>query len=174
MATASQQRIDPREWLETLAKSPGLDYEGVVPVQARLPSAVEMGELSDADLVALLQRYDILNPYQRQIADAAAYVARMSNIPPGSARFQEEVEQVAELRGLRRLARTAKRDYEMTIATGGRADQVLLRICEDDENSCEVCLSKSGLEATWAEHKAIGTDDCLGGGDCRCTFIPVD
>lgn len=149
---------------------------GLEPFQAKLPPARELNALDDAGLARLLLRFNIIGPWEEQRIDAAAYLQRMTSYPLGSPQYQAEMDRLTDQDSRAWLLKTARRAYQdFNLAytdTGGK----LIRICEDDETSCDTCVRLGGEVGTIEQHQALGlpgAHSCEGGDYCRCQLVPV-
>ena len=161
--------------------TPGLNRpDGIVPEQRKIPDVNALKSLSRAELIAELQEYGVIDPWDDIIADAEQYVTRFSKFPPNSLLFDLEVQNVLgtySKRGLVGLNRRTHERYTTMIAIGGDPARELIRISEGDENVCEQCRALEGTMGTLAEHRALGlpgSQSCLGGDYCRCTLMRIE
>jgi hypothetical protein len=112
--------------------------------------------------------------------DVSAWLQEVTNIPPGSARFREEMQRVLNpkvggVAAARRQARFAQRRYQQLAAQAGNPNQRFVRIAEGDERTCDGCAQLEGTEGTMEEQRAAGLpghQEC--GQNCRCTLQPIE
>jgi hypothetical protein len=151
-------------------------YASPEPYNANLPQAKDLVNLSDVELANVLTRFGVVQPWPQLRAETVGYLNRVSQIPPGTPQFTAEVERLLDIEsksGLLNIARSSYRDFSLAY-TDTSGD--LIRICEDDENSCVVCIDLGGKEGTIEYHKSIGmagSQSCLGGPKCRCQYMAV-
>lgn len=152
-------------------------YGGPVPQLEPLPSLVDLKKLSVAELGNVLDKYGITEPWAQQRAAQVGYLSRMSKIPAGTPQFQAELERLLDFESKSGLLMAARRaNHEYAKASFG-PESKLIRICEDDEASCETCRKLGGTIGTVAEQEAIGwvgAASCDGGDRCRCEYAEYE
>jgi len=152
-------------------------YGGPVPQLDPFPSLVELGKLNVAQLGEILDRYGITEPWPQQRAAQVGYLSRISKIPSGTPQFEAELQRLLDFDSKQGLLMAARRaNHEYAKASFGR-DAKLIRICEDDDASCETCIRLGGTIGTVAEQEAIGwvgAASCDGGDRCRCEYAEYE
>lgn len=152
-------------------------YGGPVPKLEPLPSLVELRGLSIADLGAVLDRYGITEPWPQQRVAQVGYLARVSKIPYDSPRFKAELQRLLDFQTKEGLLMAARRaNHEYAKASFGR-DAKLIRICEDDDASCENCIRLGGTIGTVEQQESVGwvgASSCDGGDRCRCEYAEYE
>lgn len=152
-------------------------YGGQVPKLAPLPGLVELGKLNVAELGAVLDRYGITEPWEQQRAAQVGYLNRLSKYPAGTPQYRAELQRLLDFetkQGLLMAARRANHEYAK-LSFG--SDAKIIRICEDDDASCETCIKLGGTVGTVAEHEAIGwvgASSCDGADRCRCEYAEFE
>lgn len=160
--------------------TPTVRREDGRPVSVPLPNVNEINNMSNAQLRSLLERFGVAQAWPELHGQVSAYVARMSNIPPGTPGFEAEVKRLTEgddKRFLRQLARRTQETWTTARAADGNENQEFIRILDDHEHQCGPCIERAGAIGTYAEHVAIGLPgpaSCDGGGWCRCELYPID
>ena len=151
-------------------------YASPEPFNARLPKTKDLVALSDTELANVLSRFGIVEPWPQMRAEMVGYLNKVSQYPSGSPQFTEELNRLLDMEskaGLLRASREAYRSFSLAYTdTSGQ----LLRICEDDESSCEDCIRLGGEIGTIEYHQSIGmpgTQSCQGGHFCRCQLLAV-
>jgi hypothetical protein len=145
-----------------------------------LPDPADIVAMNALDMITTLQAYSIEDDWAALVQQAQAYVTRVRDIPPGSPRWEQEIERLTTTESDRGLIGTARRmteRYTTAEAIDGNPGQQLIRIAEGDENTCDECWDREGAIGTIAEHSALGLPgaaSCLGGHLCRCTLVPID
>lgn len=146
----------------------------------KIPSLAEMRNLSQAELVDLLQHYGVVQPWGVLQAQAAEYVARMSEIRPGTPEFAAEISRLTDAgskRGALGLARRTAQQWSTLDSIQGNVNQEMIWVSEDDESTCDACEPRGGEIRTFAEWQALGPPGaavCRGGDYCRCDLIVID
>ncbi len=161
--------------------APGITRPGdLTPETYKLPSLAATKNLSNGQLMGLAQRYGFYTPDRELRADAQAYVKQFAAIPEKSKDFWKEVDRITKPEGGRgaalKMARRSQRRYQtLAVMAGSGPNPTLIRIGEDDSESCDGCIERSGTEGTMAEQRAVGLpghQEC--GENCRCTLSAVD
>lgn len=161
--------------------APGIERpDDLVPLTVKLPSASDMLELTDDELIELLQRYGIVDPWEQISGDAAALVARSKNLQNPDI-FAEENRSLMERmtkRATLSLARRTQERYNTLVILDGRPNVELIRIPDDydPDRLCERCEALAGTIGTYAQHTEVGlpgSASCLGGDYCRCSLVAV-
>ena len=151
-------------------------YGGPVPELRRLPSLVDLKKLDTAGLGAVLDRYGITEPWAQLRAAQVGYLNRLSRYPEGSEQYNAELERLLDINSKTGALMAARRAYREYAAMSFDKDAILVRICEDDESSCETCVKLGGFEGTVEEQRAVGwagAASCKGGERCRCEYGEV-
>lgn len=152
-------------------------YGGPVPMRESLPSYVDLLKLSTEELGIVLDRFGITQPWAQLRAEVVGYVSRMTYYPPGSEQFNAALDAILDREsksGALGMSRQAYREYEK-ISVDRAA--TFVRICEDDENSCDTCSDLGGYEGTYEQQMEVGwpgASSCEGGTKCRCVVVQVD
>ena len=162
-------------------KVPGLERApGKVPLQTKLPSATDMLNLSDAELLEVLQEYGVAEPWDSLRSDASAYIGRLKNIPNPDL-FSAEVDNIvaSSRRGIMGLTRRTQERYNTLSIIDGRPDVLLIRLPDDYDGDrlCENCEGLAGVVGTYSQHMAIGlpgAQSCIGGDYCRCSLMEIE
>lgn len=159
----------------------GLTREGGVPEQKILPSLDAMGQLSNAELQAVLDHYGVGQPWESLKSDMYQYVARMTEMTDKAA-IRAEVERLFDPQGplARRhmlgMARRVDQTWSMLEAAEGNPAAEFVWITEFDDRVCEGCEGNGGDIMTLAEWQAGGLPGpavCYGGNSCRCDLVRV-
>lgn len=164
--------------------SPHIVRGGAEPMARRLPNITKLHplQLSDAELLEVLEAYGVLNPGPIWRQQTAGWLSRLWNLAPNSPRVRAELDRLAgEIGGpgLLETARHVERQYATQAAVGDNPEQNLIRIPEDFEASrlCDACAELAGEEGTLEYHQKIGMPgaaSCYGGERCRCQLFPAD
>jgi hypothetical protein len=160
--------------------APGIVQGAMVPTIERLPTAQEMLSMSDADLIALLQRYNIVDDWEYIVNSASRYNERMSRLNPGDPGWEGQMRELLSTesrRGLLGLNRRAAERWQTMEALDGDPSQELIRLGEGDDDMCDRCREREGAIGTYAEHTAMGLPgaaSCSGGDNCRCVLVAID
>jgi hypothetical protein len=150
------------------------------PEQVNLPSVAEIVNLDVAQRYKVLQQFGLQMSWDEARAEAAGYVARMSNITDRKT-FDAEVDKLVSVhtkRGLLGNLRNAYRQFTILDVMDGLDPRTaeFTRIVEGDEASCDSCLALAAEEGTMAYHTSIGlpgSASCEGGANCRCDLVNV-
>lgn len=171
-------RLAPAGYLDdNTYVTPGL-REGDSPTYVALPELADMKDMSNAELLKMLNYYGITEPYNMLQTQSMEYVRRMMPL-----RSDEDINRAYselinnERRQLLGVSRRVAQQWSTLDAIQGNMYQELIWIAEDDEATCDSCAPRSGEIATWAEWKQRGmpgSEVCRGGNYCRCDLIPVD
>jgi|GEM_PF-6650444 len=159
--------------------SPTLTLDGP-PDQLRLPSLADISKLTNAQLGELLEHYGVTTPWNVMQAQSMEYIAKMTQLRPGSAEFRAELTRLTtdeSRRGMIGLARRASQQWSSWDAIDGNVNQTMICITEDDESTCDGCGPYGGEIKTFAEWQAIGFPGaavCQGGDYCRCDLVVID
>ena len=160
-------------------EAPTIDWSSP-PEQFRFPELGELNELDPGELSRLLKRFGITQPWPQMRASTAGYVQRMSQIPPGSDAFLEEIERLLDSeskRGALSMTRRAYRELSTIDALEGETESELIWISDGGEGTCTRCNARGGEIGTIQQHAAKGLPGpmtCAGGDLCRCTLVPID
>ena len=159
--------------------SPGLT-SGATPQLARLPTIADMRNLSQSELLDVLEQYGVTEPWESMINDTRKYLQRMTSIPPGSDRWNEELNSLISTesrRGVLNLARRTQERFSTLDSIDGNVNQELMWITVSDDNLCENCDERGGEIKSYSEWTQVGLPGaavCLGGDQCRCELVAVD
>jgi hypothetical protein len=173
--------------------TPGLRRDAR-PEQVRLPNIDEMRDLSNGQLIDILEHFGVVQPWETMVANASSYVARLTELRPGTEEFRAEVERITSpqigifqtevgrivdaesRRGLLSLSRRTAQAWSSLDAIDGNVSQEMIWITEGDDHVCESCVSRGGTIMTYAEWQDAGPPGasvCLGGDQCRCDLVAV-
>lgn len=157
--------------------TPGLRRDDE-PYQRRLPTLVEMGNLSNGELLRTLNHYGITEHYgilQTQDMDYVRRMMPMRSEGDINRAYQDLLRnQERHLLGVTR--RVAER-WSTLDAIQGDINKEMIWIAEDDEATCENCAPRSGEIDTWIgwkERGFPGAETCQGGNLCRCDLTVID
>jgi hypothetical protein len=151
---------------------------GPVPMAQPLPPLDDILALDVGDRIALLQRFGVEAAWSQYISDQAAYLARVSKIPPGSQAWQDEMARLSDIfssRGSLQMSRRATEQYTTVSAMHDNPAEEFIRISEGDDRVCSECERLEGEVGTYDYHASLGLPgaaSCLGGDQCRCTLLP--
>jgi len=138
---------------------------------------VDLRKLDIAGLGAVLDKYGITEPWPQQRAAQVGYLNRMSKYPAGTPQYEAELQRLLDFETKSALLRAARRaNHEYAKASFG-TEAKIIRICEDDKDSCDTCVKLGGTVGTVAEQEAIGwvgAASCDGGDYCRCEYAEFD
>jgi len=156
---------------------------GAQPLIATMPTVSELVDLTNDELLELLQDFGVKAPWPQLVADNYGYAAEMSKITNlGTPDYLErEVERLLDhhssRRGLLGLARETQRAFILDAFSKEGPNQEYIRISEDDEHTCDRCDALAGTIGTMGEHVSMGLPgpaSCDGGNYCRCVLVLVD
>lgn len=153
---------------------------GAVAAAGRVPSVAQLGKLTDAELLATLEEFGVLAPWNTMQSQAAAYVTRMTELQPGSVQFQAAVNNLISSesrRGLLGMTRRATQQYTTLLDTQGDPSKKLIWVSENDDSTCDPCRGNAGEIHTFEEWQSIGMPGaatCEGGDYCRCDLLRID
>lgn len=170
--------VGPRRLEGNRLVTPGLQA-GVRPEQARLPNLADLKNLSLGELNALLDHYGI-QPYWGALqTQAMGYVSRMTEYRPGSEEWREAVANLLDRdssRGALGMNRRIAQAWSSLDAIDGDVNKTMIWLTENDEDVCDPCEERGGVEMTWAEWQIAGPPGtvCLGGSYCRCDLVVVE
>ncbi|MCP4548676.1 MAG: hypothetical protein GY835_19640 [bacterium] len=137
----------------------------------------DLAFISEVDSVTLYQTlydYGAIRPIEKQIADAAGYVARMTEYRPGSTQFTEAVNDLINRDSKRVLKQQNRRAVERVYSfrsADGDMDALMAWIGEGGKNTCSYCLERFGRVQTyqeWIDEGLPGSAVCKGGDACQC------
>lgn len=146
------------------------------PRQRSMPTMVEMKTMTDVELSSVLNQFGITEPWAQMRSSNVGYLMRMTQIPPGSPRFAAELERLLSQDTRRGLVGASRRAYHEYMIAQTDTSGELLRIAENDKNTCDVCAALAGEVGTIEYHRSIGLPgaaSCDGGDDCRCNLVPA-
>jgi hypothetical protein len=160
--------------------APALDWsQGWPPQGVNFPEIRDLVNLSVAELNDLLSRFGILDSWPQARVSTAGYVQRMSQIPPGSQAFKDEINRLLDersKRGALGLTRRAYSELSLVDALNDDPNTELIWIADGDERTCAPCAARGGDIGTIAYHSEKGLPGnavCLGGAYCRCQLVPI-
>lgn len=158
--------------------APFLDRTGqsLEPTQRSMPSLVEMKAMTADELSATLNQFGITEPWTQMRSSTVGYLMRMTQIPPGSKRFMSELNSIIDQSTKDGLLRASRRAYHEYMISQTDTSGELLRIAENDENTCDVCAALAGEVGTIEYHRGLGlpgAQSCDGGDRCRCNLVPA-
>ncbi len=81
----------------------------------RVPSVAQLGKLTDAELLATLEEFGVLAPWNTMQSQAAAYVTRMTELQPGTVQFQAAVNNLISSESRRGLLGMTRRAAQAAI-----------------------------------------------------------
>lgn len=157
--------------------TPGLKHDDR-PHTRKLPTVKELGDLSNAEILKVLNHYGITEPYGILQSQAMEYVRRMMPLRSEAdiqAAFNELINN--ERRQLLGVSRRVSQQWSTLDAIQGDIDKELIWLAEDDEATCDSCAPRSGDIDTFAGWKARGlpgSATCRGGNYCRCDLVVID
>jgi len=182
MARARRQQQAPRRRRVENKRlvSPTIDYDNL-PTQFKFPTQNELVDLSDGELLGLLQRWGMVDTVEQRKVRAAEHVAKISQMRDKKltkTQLRTSV-QAAMRRDLLGDNRKMMREFTTLEAAAGTdlETQQFVRMGENDEGTCEGCDPLIGQEGTLAYHASIGMPgpaSCFGGDYCRCTLVLLD
>lgn len=159
-------------------ESPTLDWNSP-PEQFEFPELRDLVNMPVPELRGYLKRFGIEEPWPQARASVAGYVQRMSQIPPGSPAFQEEIDRLLDMTsktGALNMTRRAMRELSLVDAMDGDTQTELIWISDGDDGTCERCRPRGGDIGTVNQHAAKGLPGpavCQGGDRCRCQLVPI-
>lgn len=133
-----------------------------------------LSRISDIELYETLLEYDAILPQEQLIANASGYVARMTNYPPKSPQFKEEVAKLIDTNSKSNLKAMNRRAIERIHAyreAKGSADTLMVWLTEGGPSTCSYCLDMGGTVGTYEwfiSNGMPGAEVCKGGDRCRC------
>ncbi len=136
-----------------------------------------LGALTDAELLATLEEIGILPPWNTLQSQAAAYVQRMTEMPPGSTQFKAAVNNLISTesrRGILGMTRRAAQQFTTINDAGGDKNAEFIWVTEGDSVTCEPCMANAAQIKTlaeWESHGMPGAATCDGGDACRCDLL---
>lgn len=151
---------------------------GVVPELGPMPTPAEMSALSNADLIALLQRHGVREDWNSLIAQKQRFTESFHRIAPvDEATLMARTEALYQpaVHDVRKIARRTQERYTTIEAMDGDINAVFVRVAELDDVTCDGCSSLAGFEGTLADQEAAGlpgNQEC--GGNCRCQLVRVE
>jgi hypothetical protein len=146
------------------------------PRQRSMPTMVEMKAMTDVELSQVLGQFGITEPWAQMRSANVGYLMRMTQIPPGSQQFKAALDRLLNQGTRDGLIRASRRAYQEYMIIQTDTSGELLRIAENDENTCEVCNALAGEVGTIEYHRSIGLPgaaSCDGGDRCRCNLVPA-
>lgn len=168
-----------RRMSDNRLESPAIDWE-TAPERFKFPEISSLKNLEIGELAQLYQRFGIVAPWTQMRVATAAYVQRMTSIPPGSDAFKDEINRLLDTESKRGVLSMTRRAYrEFTTIEGMQEDTTteFIWISDGDDGTCERCSARGGDIGTIAYHAAQGlpgASTCSGGDMCRCQLVPVD
>ena len=159
--------------------TPGLTSSSP-PEQVRLPDIKALGDLTNEQLLQVLEHYGIVAPWDTLVSTAAQYVARLTELRPGSPEFAAEVQRILDLesrRGMLSVSRRVHQQWSSLDAIDGDMGKQMVWITELDSSVCEPCSQRGGLMMSYREWQSTGMPGaavCQGGDLCRCDLVVVD
>lgn len=159
--------------------SPTIDWNSP-PDQFRFPEISELKGWPPDRLSDLYKRFGITEPWPQMKMSTAAYVQRMTSIPPGSDAFKEELNRLLDIeskRGALMMTRRAYREFSTIEAMEGNTATDLIWVADGDDGTCSRCGNRGGDIGSIQYHAAQGLPGpgvCEGGDLCRCMLLPID
>lgn len=161
-----------------LAGKRGVELEATkrfVAIQAKYKAEMAfLADLTGAEVYRALLEYDAILPAEQLISNATGYVARMTNYPPGSLQFKEEVSKLVDKSAgdnLRQMNRRAIERIHSYREANGDGNTLMVWLTEGGPSTCSYCLEMGGTVATYEwfiTNGMPGADVCKGGDRCRC------
>ena len=136
-----------------------------------------LGALSDAELLVVLEETGMIAPWNVMQSQAADYVLRMTELPPGSVAFKAAVGNLITAesrRGILGMTRRAAQQFTTLNDMGGDETKEFIWIVEGDDRTCNPCMANAAEIKTYAEWQAQGlpgSATCDGGDYCRCDLL---
>jgi hypothetical protein len=136
-----------------------------------------MRQLSNRELYSVLLENGAIRPIDQAIAANQGYLARMTNYPPGSTQFKEELANLVSAnskRGLRSLNRRSTQMLYTLDQAGANLQKKMVWIVEGGPNTCTYCLDNAGVVQTleqWIIDGMPGAEVCAGADQCRCQLV---
>ena len=136
-----------------------------------------MGFLSgipSSELYTTLLESEAILPLEKRIADAVGYISRMTNYPPNSIQFKEEVSSLIDVNSGRNLKRMNRRAVERVHSyrdANGDGQTLMVWLVEGGPGTCSWCLENAGVVDTyegWIQNGLPGAETCKGGDSCQC------
>jgi hypothetical protein len=146
------------------------------PYTRTLPTMVELTNASKAELARILDEFGITKPWAQQRAANVGYLMRMTEMVPGSPAFKSALDDLVGMGTQRAALAATRRAYHEYMAIETDTGGILLRVAENDKNTCEVCNALAGEEGTIEYHRELGmpgASSCDGGDLCRCNLLSV-
>ena len=159
--------------------TPGLTYKNNRPEMSKLPSLADMKQLPNAELLQVLNHFQVFRAWETFVMANMAYVERLTNIAPGSQAMGLAVRALIDTssrRALIGMSRRALEQWSTLEAVDGKVETEMIWMCLDDESSCQNCLDNDGeidSMINWQRRGPPGSGVCEGGDYCRCSLIKI-
>jgi hypothetical protein len=130
-------------------------------------------EMEPKALYQALGEYGAIPPMEKQVADAAGYVARMTDYRPGSVQFKEQVSALIKRDAgdqMRQMNRRAVQRIYSYREAGGDPKSLLVWVLESSK-PCPYCIENAGDVDTyenWILRGQPGAEVCAGRDRCHC------
>lgn len=124
---------------------------------------------SNKELYGALRELDALPPFDDMVSKNMGYVSRMTDLPPGSPRFNEEVNALINsnsTRGMKSMNRRSIQQIYTARELAGDFTKLMAWITESGKNVCDYCAHRGGEVRTytqWVEVGLPGASVCKGG-----------
>jgi len=138
-----------------------------------------LDDIPNKELFRILDQANAMRSIEKQIADISGYVARVTDVPPGSPRFIEEVNWLIDRsseRNLQAMNRRAVEQLHSFRESDGDPNTLMVWLVEFSPSTCGPCLENAGEVHTYDEWQDLGTPGaavCMGGDSCRCHLSAV-
>ena len=145
-----------------------------------------MKNLSMAELQGIMDHYGVGTPWETLRGQTRDYVARMTELKPGTPAFDREVNRLFDVnnpngtiarRAALSMARRTDQTWSMIDAAGGDMNANFTWLTEFDDDVCPGCEDNGGHTqsmAAWIADGLPGPSVCYGGSYCRCDLIRTD
>lgn len=135
--------------------------------------------ISNLELYFELVETNAMRSFDKILSDQIGYVARMTNLRPGSTEFKEEVAKLVDVNSRRAVKGMSRRAVERVYLdqdVGGDFSRQMAWIVEGGQGTCERCLDRAGAVkrySQWIVDGLPGASVCLGGDLCNCHLAAI-
>ena len=135
--------------------------------------------LSSPELYRELVESNAMRSFDKIVSDQVGYVARMTNLRPGSIEFKEEVAALVNTNSKRAVKGMSRRAVERVYLdedVGGDFSRPMVWVVEGGKSTCERCSDRAGRVqrySQWIQDGLPGASVCQGGDLCNCHLAAV-